>query len=94
MTRKTNESARAKLVNALVNAAQLRVADDAQSESVDGVRYARVTNLTEDVVAATGAPETEVEIALREALAAGLLVVPASMPLSEHPPTLVRPDTL
>lgn len=86
---------RAKVISALVNAAQLRF------ESVGGVvlviggeKFAHVDPLIEDVSIGLGVPRDTVELALREAVQQQLLVVPAEFPVSEHTIRYVRPNTL
>jgi hypothetical protein len=88
---------RQRVVTALINAVQLRLTEgmvDVDNRALDGQTYVRADRITEDVVAGLGVSEDIVRLALESAVQQGLLLVPAVLPVSEHPITLVRPGTL
>lgn len=88
---------RARIVNALVNAAQLRVDDPVAKAGVadsKGQRYAVAGALVEDVSLALGISQEVARKALVDAVHHGQLDVPPDLPASEHPITFVRPSTL
>lgn len=88
---------RQRVVNALISAAQLRldeVPGDFAVRMFDTVRYAQADKVSEDVVVALGVSAEIVRLALESAVQQGLLEVPVSLPVSEHPITFVRPGTL
>ena len=87
---------RQRVVNAVVSDATLTLAkpEAATVAEVGGETFVRVRPLVEDVVAALGVGEEIVRLALESAVQQGLLEVPVSLPVSEHPITFVRPSTL
>lgn len=87
---------RQRVVNAVVSDATLTLAkpEAATVAEVGGETFVRVRPLVEDVVAALGVTEEIVRLALESAVQQGLLEVPPSLPVSEHPITFVRPGTL
>jgi hypothetical protein len=87
---------RQRVVNAVVSDATLTLAkpEAATVAEVGGETFVRVRSLVEDVVAALGVTEEIVRRALESAVQQGLLEVPPSLPVSEHPITFVRPSTL
>lgn len=87
---------RQRVINALVSDVTLTLAkpEAATVATADNEHYVRVRPLVEDVIAALGVNAEIVRLALESAVQQGLLEVPPSLPVSEHPITLVRPGTL
>jgi len=90
---------RQRVVNALINATQLRIDNPdgdgtVDSRAIDGQTYVKAEAVTEDVVVGLGVTAEIVRLALESAVQQGLLLVPPQLPVSEHPITLVRPGTL
>jgi hypothetical protein len=83
---------RQRVVNALISAAVLRLA--VPQVVVENQSYVRASEVSEDVVAGLGVNAELVRLALESAVQQGMLLVPESLPVSEHPITLVRPGTL
>jgi len=85
-----------RVINALLSAATLTLAkpEAGTVAEVGDEKFVRAQPLVEDVSAALGVTEENVRMALVAAVSQGLLEVPPSLPVSEHPITLVRPGTL